>query len=88
MSNVNSLYSNSHFLIYPNPVLNILNIESDASSVGEVYTIYSIRGNEISSGKITSKNMTLNIEHLSNGVYFLKLGKTTKQTFRLIKSSH
>lgn len=85
VSNVNTLNTNPHFLIYPNPARETLNIESDLSSIGKAYTIYSITGKEISTGNLTSQN-TINIEHFSDGVYFISLGEEAKQTYRFIKS--
>ena len=86
VSNVNPLNTNPHFLIYPNPARETLIIESDLSSIGKAYTIYSITGKEISTGNLTSQN-TINIEHFSDGVYFISLGEEAKQTNRFIKSS-
>jgi len=86
VSNVNTLNTNPHFLIYPNPARETLIIESDPSSIGKTYTIYSIMGKEISTGNLTSQN-TINIEHFSDGVYFISLGEEAKQTYRFIKSS-
>ena len=86
VSNVNTLNTNPHFLIYPNPARETLIIESDPSSIGKTYTIYSIMGKEISTGNLTSQN-AINIKHLSDGVYLVRLGEKAKQTFRFIKSS-
>ncbi len=86
VSNVNTLNTNPYFLIYPNPARETLIIESDLSSIGKTYTIYSIMGKEISTGNLTSQN-TINIEHFSDGVYFISLGEEAKQTYRFIKSS-
>ena len=72
--------------IYPNPARETLIIESDPSSIGKTYTIYSIMGKEISTGNLTSQN-AINIEHLSDGVYFISLSEEAKQTYRFIKSS-
>jgi len=82
-SNCNTLaldeyeYDSTHFLIYPNPTSKVLKI-SNLNSYEE-YKIFDISGKEISNGNI-SNNENINIENLTNGVYFLKFksGATKK----------
>lgn len=67
--------------LYPNPATNILSIEksSDLSSPSENITIYNIIGNSVK--QINFKNeskIELNVNDLSQGIYYLKYGKYYK----------
>jgi SprB repeat/Secretion system C-terminal sorting domain len=66
---------NSNFVIYPNPNPGIVNIKSDkagnfeiVNELGQILKTFKIEANVIN---------TINVENLSNGVYFLKDTKNT-----------
>ena len=75
------IYQNETIKIYPNPTTGHLTIESSKLKVEQV-TIYDAMGRSV----LTSRTTTLNISHLSNGVYFVIL-KTDKGelTTKIIK---
>ena len=60
---------------YPNPFLNSLNVKiNDASqSNNRQLIIYSILGTEVMNVTITKQETTLEMRHLSSGVYFYKV---------------
>ncbi len=57
----------STFSIYPNPVKNVLNIET--LSVIDIVEVYNMLGRKV----LTSNSTKLNVTHLSEGVYTLKI---------------
>ncbi len=72
------LYVNTELSIYPNPVKNILSIQS-TKNLTKSYKIFDATGKLISKGKIT--NNTIDISNLSDGVYYL----TFKDEAKLLK---
>ena len=77
-------FENSQFSIYPNPVKNILNINTPILNYNiEVYTM---QGQLISQKSINSGSNMIDYSSLSNGIYILKLSSMeTSQTFKIIK---
>ncbi|WP_179335967.1 T9SS type A sorting domain-containing protein [Winogradskyella costae] len=70
--------------IYPNPVADVLNIESTV--VIDKITIYDVNGRRINT-LINNNNSTINVDDLSNGVYFLEIQSgINKMIKRFIKS--
>ncbi len=59
--------SNTRLQVFPNPTINILNIQSRV----EAYGIYTLSGNLIKKG--TTLRQTISIQELSSGVYFIEL---------------
>ena len=69
---------------YPNPVSDILNIDS-ATNIEQV-AIYSVTGQQLLSKALDGAN-TVDVSFLSNGVYFVKaFGNNTSTTFKIIKN--
>jgi hypothetical protein len=56
--------------IYPNPAMNILNIESEISI--EKVSVYNILGQEVISKYPNTELVTLDVSSLQSGVYILK----------------
>ena len=63
---------------YPNPATNVLNLNVEDNTVNQTYTISDVGGKFISKGKLDYKSSVINIEHLSKGVYFIKV-ETARQ---------
>lgn len=75
-----TLESNPHnkeLSVYPNPANDVIQVSGLAKT--EKYTVYNVSGNQIIEGNI-SENGKIDIHHLVNGVYFLKVenGKSVK----------
>lgn len=64
--------------IYPNPVSNTLNI-STLSTIAKVQVL-NVIGQEVMSNDFNAKNVTINTESLTNGVYFVKVTNTKGQS--------
>lgn len=65
-------FENQKYNIYPNPVENSLNINSDNSDEKSI-TIYSISGQLIKSLKTTDENLSIDVFQLSSGTYILNI---------------
>lgn len=68
--------------IYPNPVEDILTIETSADLINKVATVFDINGKRVMSEKLTI-NM-LKVSQLESGIYFLRLeseGRSIKRKF-------
>jgi len=66
--------TNTKMVVYPNPASDVLNISINNSSFkNSSISIYNISGNEVLSSTMMGTSTQLNIESLSNGVYFVKV---------------
>ncbi|WP_299115009.1 FG-GAP-like repeat-containing protein [uncultured Winogradskyella sp.] len=69
-------------VIYPNPVDDILTIETAADITDKIATVFDINGRKVLNQKLTSN--TLKVSSLQSGIYFLRLesnGKSMKRKF-------
>ncbi|MCF8371326.1 MAG: T9SS type A sorting domain-containing protein [Bacteroidales bacterium] len=73
----------NHFLIFPNPTQNKLYISFDRVQVDEIQ-IYSSSGKQISHFTHIESTLEVNTQHLSEGIYFVKI--LTKDNEVAIKS--
>lgn len=69
--------------IYPNPVTNILNIETLDKSEIKVISISDMSGKVIYSGIV--ENNAIDASFLKQGTYTLKLNNDSSKTFKIIK---
>ena len=68
--------------IFPNPVANILNIQTTSTLGDKIITVFDINGKRILNEKLT--NNTLDVSTLQTGMYFLRLesnGKVLNRKF-------
>ena len=79
-------YENEEFEVYPNPVKNYLNLKINSNHIGLKYAIYDSLGNIIISGKINSELNLIDMNNVSNGLYFLKIGNNFNTTYKIIKN--
>ena len=73
--------------IYPNPIINMLNVNIGANSDLN-YSIFNITGQIIFKGRFTSSNNRVDFSDLSKGVYFLQVLDTQlnkQNSYKLIK---
>lgn len=64
---------NKSIYIYPNPVVNFLNIKLQESIDQIEYTIYSVEGIKEITGSLNSQNPSIAVKELSAGLYILEL---------------
>jgi len=65
-------FENKKYKIYPNPVDNILNINSDNSDEKSI-TIFTTSGQLIKILKTTDENLSIDVSQLSSGTYILNI---------------
>lgn len=71
-------FNKTQFRMYPNPVTSILSISLEKMDVSD-YTITDMTGKMIRKGNFKALENTLQIEDLTSGVYFIRIGDTTKK---------
>jgi hypothetical protein len=86
----NELSSNNNFMVFPNPANNVLNLSLTTTQEDNYsFSIFNQLGAEVNAGNLdfnAKRTHALNIENLSNGVYFIQVknGKSA-QTIKFIK---
>ncbi len=58
--------------VYPNPVETLLNVTTELSLSGKLFSIYSILGKEVIKNQFIS-NSTIDVKNLASGFYILKI---------------
>lgn len=61
------------FAIFPNPATNQLNVTIDEELIGAQLNIYDITGSLVQTGKLETKNLSLNTSNFSCGVYLAEI---------------
>jgi hypothetical protein len=82
---INESSSTKIFSVFPNPAQTIINVKADIKLLGSAYVIYDNTGKLVLTGKITSENTVIELDNLSDGIYFFIVGENFKQTFKVIK---
>ncbi|GAA3619195.1 T9SS type A sorting domain-containing protein [Flavivirga jejuensis] len=71
---------------YPNPINDYLNIEIEKEFIDSRFSIFEISGKAIKSGTFENKLNSIDLENISNGVYFLTINKDhLTKTIKFIK---
>jgi hypothetical protein len=66
--------ANTKLLVYPNPATDVLNINiNNANFKNSEVVVYNISGAEVLKTNMANSNAQINIETLSNGIYFVKV---------------
>jgi hypothetical protein len=69
--------------IYPIPAQDYLYLQVDLSLLNHTFVIYSINGQQVFSGVVTTETMELHLGFLSDGIYLLKIGSQTQKFVKL-----
>jgi hypothetical protein len=67
--------------LYPNPALNVLNVNINSNLVNQPYAIIDGLGRVVLNGKLNEVQNTINVEQLSKGIYYLKLSDNKSSKF-------
>ena len=67
--------------LYPNPVVSVLNIKTDSNLINQAYSIIDGLGRVVLNGKLKEVESTINVEHLSKGIYYLKVSGNNTSKF-------
>lgn len=73
---------NNIFNIYPNPTNGIINIDLETINDNMVIELRNALGQIVLSEKVTTLHTQLNTNNLLSGVYFIKVGNTTKKIIK------
>ena len=77
----------NHSLIFPNPTTGLLNIECEIlNNTNLKFQLLNNLGQIVREEEIKNANITINIQQLPIGIYFLKINNNSK-TFKIIKIS-
>ncbi|MBI2280406.1 MAG: T9SS type A sorting domain-containing protein [Bacteroidetes bacterium] len=72
--------------IYPNPTSGMVNINLGSNNSSVNYSITSIEGKVVETGKTSSNNIVVDLSKEGNGVYFIKINnENTSVVYKLIK---
>jgi surface protein len=66
-------FDKSSVSLYPNPTSSLLNTMIEPSIVNQPYTIIDNLGRVVLNGKLNEIETTINVEQLSEGIYYLKV---------------
>ncbi|PWA04230.1 RCC1 domain-containing protein [Flavobacterium psychrotolerans] len=72
--------------IYPNPSNDFIVIENKNDELNSAYVILNSIGQRLLSGKLIGETTKVYLNSLSSGIYFIKIGETGNQSFKLIKN--
>jgi surface protein len=67
--------------LYPNPVLSVLNVTVDSNFISQHYNIFDGLGRVVLYGSLNEVDTNINVEHLSKGVYYLKVSDSNASKF-------
>ncbi|HLP53158.1 MAG TPA: Omp28-related outer membrane protein [Chitinophagales bacterium] len=67
------------FTVFPNPVGNQLQISGYKAGDEGMIEVFDMLGSKIFSGKLQAANYTINTVNWNSGVYFVRIGNTTKR---------
>jgi surface protein len=67
--------------LYPNPVLNVLNIKVDDNLINQPYNVFDSLGRVILNGNLDDVYTSINVEQLSKGVYYLNVSDNSASKF-------
>ena len=71
----------SQISLYPNPVVSVLNVNINSNLIDQPYAIIDGLGRVVLKGKLNEVKSTINVEQLSNGIYYIKLSDNNSSKF-------
>ncbi len=79
-----SVGDKSHFVLTPNPAINMIKISGDLKVL--FFNIYDILGNKVMTNQYMIQQQSVDISNLKEGVYFIEIvGETQSETKKFIK---
>jgi alpha-tubulin suppressor-like RCC1 family protein len=85
VSSVNENIIEAGIKIYPNPSNGMVTIEKGYSNESNSsYSILNSSGQQVISGQLNGTKHTIDIRHLSPGLYLIQIGDHERQTFKLM----
>jgi len=71
--------------IFPNPIINSLNILSNDKYLGEGFYIFDVTGRKIYSNIINERTMQIDFSQFHSGMYILQIDNKENEIYKLIK---
>ncbi len=71
-------------IVFPNPTVNIVNIQFSSDQKNTIVELYSVEGKLLEKHAVNSRNLELNLSAYPAGSYFLRVNDT--ETHKLLKS--
>jgi hypothetical protein len=71
-------------VLYPNPTLDAVNVETTEDLIGKTFVIQDLSGRVLSIGKLAGNKTTIQVSTLSTGSYYVRLPESN-QTLKFIK---
>ncbi len=71
----------SNLKLYPNPVINVLNVKVDNNLINQPYNVFDSLGRVVLNGNLDDVETTINVEQLSKGIYYLKVSDNSASKF-------
>ena len=81
LSNPNFIHESSEFILWPNPVVEHLNVRLNVNLANPNFTILDLTGKKIMHGKLENQNTTLDLSGLNQGLYFIKIDSLDPLSF-------
>ena len=75
----------SDFFIYPNPSLISVTIKANETRIGSEFYIADLTGKKVASGKLDNEITTIDIRHLTRGIYMIGMADQRGRPVKLIK---
>jgi hypothetical protein len=85
VTSVSEIVIEPSFSIYPNPAVDNLNINADASMMGKNYILYDAMGRVVASGIVASTPMSISVVGLSSGLYTLAIDERHRRSFTVAR---
>ena len=67
--------------LYPNPVINVLNVKIDYNLINQPYNVVDGLGRVVLNGKFNEVDAKIDVELLSKGIYYLKVSDNNASKF-------
>jgi len=74
-------FDTSNLKLYPNPVINVLNVTFDSNFISQPYNVVDGLGRVVLYGKLNVVDTAINVEQLSKGIYYLKIAGNSATKF-------
>jgi plastocyanin len=75
----------SDFSIYPNPSFISVTIKANENRIGSEFYIADLTGKKVASGKLDNEITTIDISHLTRGIYMIGMVDQRERPVKLIK---
>ena len=72
---------NERFVLFPNPVKDVVYLQINNKNIGKEYAIYNIDGKQVKREFFYAKKKRISLVLLEKGIYFIKVGEEKGMKF-------